>query len=240
MQINSCKKRLSIACFSLFLIQAIRALTCVGEIEASTLSPVTNAQVAVKHETYQRVLDIVFSRDVPYSRGSLWTVVLRFLPNTGPEYQIIIRRDRSKEIGGELVEYVPLGKSIYAQLNDVMASREKEDAIELSQLIKVQRHQVRLSDTKVRELISPFFSSLLGTTKKLQQKWVESDTLGTESIHLHGTFYELRYEQGLSELSVKLLEKETGKPISQYSENLVKWMNSIKQQARVLRKSGNQ
>ncbi|MFN7949554.1 MAG: hypothetical protein U0Z53_29625 [Blastocatellia bacterium] len=188
----------------------------------------TKANPVVGEETYNRVLDILFSRDVPASRGSLWTFILRFKPSSKPESQIIIRRDVNRKL--EVVEYTSPDGSIYGKLNEALAHGGKEDAAEMAKSIRVTRREVSVAQAQARRWYATFFDSLASTTKALRERLEESDKTGAESFVLHGTFYDLWYEQGLNEMSFKLYDVEVDKLGSDGEFKLVQWMNAVRRE----------
>jgi hypothetical protein len=186
----------------------------------------TKTYPVVGEETYNRVLDILFSRDVPASRGSLWTVSLRFKPSSKPESQIIIRRYVNRKLG--VVEYTSPDGSIYGKLNEALARGDKEDAVEMAKSVRVARREVSVAPAQARRWYATFFDSLVSTTKTLREALEESEKTGAESFVFHGTFYDLRYEQGINEMSFKLYDVEVDKPGSDGELKLVQWMNMVR------------
>lgn len=184
----------------------------------------------IRLETYKRVLDLLFSRDEPTSRGSLWTLVLRFMPSSRPESQIIIRRDVDRNLGVEVIRYTSPDGSIYNQLNLALAKGVKDDPAEMAKSIKVIRKKVNISDAKAGQWHASFFESLTGTTKTLSQMLLEAEKTGVESLVMHGTFYELWYEQGLKEMSFNLYDSEIDKLGFNGEFKLVQWMNSLRRE----------
>jgi len=186
----------------------------------------TKTYPIVREETYNHVLDILFSRNVTASRGSLWTVILRFKPSSKSESQIIIRRDVNRTL--EVVEYTSPDGSIYGKLNEALARGDKEDAVEMAKSIRVARREVSVAPGQARRWYATFFDSLANTTKSLREALDESEKTGAESFVLHGTFYDLWYEQGLNALSFKLYDVEVDKPSSDGELKLVRWMNAVR------------
>lgn len=205
----------------------------VSSVNAQSGATLQDAQTktypVVREETYNRVLEILFPRDVPTSRGSLWAIVLRFRPNSKPESQIIIRRDVNRKL--EVVEYTSPDGSIYAKLNEALARGGKEDAAEMAKSIRVTRREVSVTPAQARRWYATFFDSLAGTTKALREALDESEKTGAESFVLHGTFYDLWYEQGLNEMSFKLYDVEVDKSGSDGELKLVQWMNTVRRDA---------
>lgn len=204
----------------------------VSSVNAQGGATLQNAQTktypVIGGETYNRVLDILFPRDEPASGGTLWAVVLRFKPNSKPESQIIIRRDVNRKL--EVVEYTSPDGSIYGKLNEALARGDKEDAAEMAKSIRVTRREVSVAPAQARQWYATFFDSLASTTKTLRGALEESEKTGAESFVLHGTFYDLWYEQGLNEMSFKLYDVEVDKPGSDGELKLVQWMNAVRRE----------
>jgi hypothetical protein len=150
------------------------------------------------------------------------------MPSSKPESQIIVRRDVDRKL--EVVEYASPDGSIYNKLNEALARGDKEDAAEMAKSIRVTRREVSVGQAQARRWYAAFFDSLAGTTKTLRGALEESDKMGAESFVLHGTFYDLRYEQGLNKLSFKLYDVEVDKPGSDGEFKLVQWMNGVRRE----------
>jgi hypothetical protein len=191
-------------------LSAILTLTLqVSGVHAQSDATVQNAQAkthpVIGLEEYNRVLDMLFSRAVPTSRGSLWTIVLRFRPGSKPESQIIIRRDVDRNLGVEVIEYTSPDGSIYGQLNKALAGSGKGDVAEMVKAIRVARRKVPVADARVRHWYATFFADLASTTRILKEALQKSDKTGAESLVLHGAIYDLWYEQGLNQIVIQLV-----------------------------------
>lgn len=185
----------------------------------------TKTSPVIGGETYNRVLDMLFPRNEPASGGTLWAVILRFKPSSKPESQIIIRRGVNKI---EAIEYTSSDGSIYDKLNEALARGSKEDAAEMAKSIRVTRREMSVAQAQARRWSATFFDSLASTTKTLREAFEESEKTGAESFVLHGTFYDLWYEQGLNEVSFKFYDVDIDKPGSDGELKLVQWMNAVR------------
>lgn len=184
----------------------------------------------VREETYNRVLDIVFPRDDPDSSKTIFAFVLRFKPYSQPESQVIIRRGAEKI---EVIEYTSLDGRIYTKLNELLARGSKEDAVELAKAIRVKRKAIKVPYAQVKRWYTTFFYSLASTTKTLRDKGGEFDrTGGSETIFLHGAFYNLWYEQRLNQMSFSVYDVDLDDVRSSAEFRLVQWMDTVRREVR--------
>src|SRR4051812_10414618 len=64
--------------------------------ESDSAINVKLSQLIVSSETYNRVLDIVFPKQISDDEKTDWTLTLRFMPHSEPESQIVIRKSVSQ------------------------------------------------------------------------------------------------------------------------------------------------
>lgn len=201
----------------------------VSIVTAQSNLPLQNApnksSPVIGEDAYNHVLDILFPRDKPASDGTIWVIVLRFKPSSHPESQIVIRKSVSKV---EVIEYTSPDGSIYNKLNEALARGSEEDAVELAKLIRVMRTEVSVPPTFIRRWQATLFGNIPPTTKALRAALEKADKTGAESFVLHGTFYDLWYEQGLNKMSFNLYDVEVDKSGSDGEFKLVRWMNAVR------------
>jgi hypothetical protein len=182
----------------------------------------------IESDTYDRVLDILFPHQDPVSGPTLWKMVLRFKPSSKPEVQIVIRQSGNKKPGFEVIEYKSPEGSIYNQLNRAVARGEKADAVQLAKSIKIAQRKIPITRAQARQWYETFFTSYISTTRKLKAELKNLETTGSESIAIHGTFYEIWHQQGMQQTTLTLYDFDLAdqRPSGEYK--LVQWMNSVR------------
>lgn len=196
--------------------------------DATLQNSQTKSYPVIELEKYNRVLDILFSRQQPASRGSLWTIVLRFRPSSKPESQIIIRRDVDRNLGVEVIEYTSPDGSIYDQLNKALERGGKDDVTQTAKSIRVARRKLNVADAKAQDWYAAFFDNLASTTKVLRRALEKADKTGAESLVLHGAVYDLWYEQGINQMSFSFYDVDVDNRHSDGESMLVRWMNAVR------------
>lgn len=206
----------------------------VSSASAQSSAPLQEAQPksrpVIDDGTYSRVLDIVFPRDEPATGGTMWAVVLRFKPNFRPESQLVIKRGANKV---EVIEYTPADGSIYAKLNEALERGSKRDAAELAKSIRVTRREVSVPHAQVKQWYAALFDSIPSTTKMLRQALETADSTGAESLVLHGSFYDLWYEQGLNRMSFGLYDVDDARSGGEFK--LAQWMDMVRREVEKLK-----
>ena len=125
---------------------------------------------------------------------------------------------------------------IYTRLNELLAVGSKEDAVELAKAVRVRKKAVSVPYSQVKRWYATFFDSLASTTKTLRAKGGEFDrTGGSETIFLHGAFYNLRYEQRLNQMSFRLYDVDLDDVRSCGEFKLIQWMDSARQEVEKLK-----
>jgi hypothetical protein len=214
-----------------FRLMVFSALLTLGnhhlgaESSSQTLVSEANpsAYLLAGDETQERVLDIVFPRnDV---KGD-YSFVLRFRPSFTPESQIIVRRGIDKI---EVREYSPLSGSIYQTVNRLIAEGHKENPVELAKHIKIKTRSYEVSLNQMRQWHASLLDSI-GPSLKLFYNRSEEVEKGKMTIAQDGTFYDLWYKQGISEMSFSVYDEEIRDRTITGELKLVRWMNSVRNQ----------
>jgi hypothetical protein len=176
----------------------------------------------ISQETYNRVLDIVFTRDEP--RGD-YGLVLRFKPSFHPESQVVIKRGVNKV---QVIEYTSLSGNIYSKLDEVVTHGGKDDAVELAKLIKVRRRSVLVPNVQVKQWHSSFLESLGDSLKTFKKRSEEFDRERTITVVIDGTFYDLWYSQGTNDMSFSFYDEEISDQQPNGALKIVQWMNVVR------------
>lgn len=112
---------------------------------------------AVSEETYHRVLDLVFPRDILTDQKFDYVFVLRYEPAFRAESQIIIT-ERAGRV--EVVQYTALDGSIELRLDQLVQSRHKEDAKRMARLIRIRKEYANISSKDIKLLHESFLDTL--------------------------------------------------------------------------------
>ena len=209
---------------ALFIVVLQVASVCAQS--GSAQERIIQSHPVISPETYNRVLDILFPREDPDPSKTVFVFVLRFKPHSQPESQIVIRRGTDKV---EVVEYTSLDGDIYVRLNESLERTGREDAVEMAKAIRIKRREISVPYTQIKQWYTAFFDSLASGTKPLREKGEEFDkTGGSETIFLHGGFYDLWYRQRLNQMSFSLYDVDVDDPRSSGELKLVQWMNAVR------------
>lgn len=150
----------------------------------STLPSRLHAAV-VDEETYYKVLDLVFPRNVLQDQKSDYTFVLRYEPAFRAESQITIT-GRGGNI--EVVKYTALDGSIEARLSDMVRRGRKEDVRRMARLIRIQKQYINVSSQDIKRFHESFFDSL-----RLSERAHLDAAKDRVTITANGTGYRLWY-----------------------------------------------
>ncbi|HLG15421.1 MAG TPA: hypothetical protein VJH03_13105 [Blastocatellia bacterium] len=182
----------------------------------------------IRNETYQLVLDTVFPREAPAAN---YSVVLRFRPSFHPESQIVIKRGSNET---EVIEYTSLSGNIYSKLDEIIRDGTNEDATEMAKLIKVRRRLIQIPSSKVRQWYTDFLGSFGESLKRLRRESERFDKSGTINVAADGTFYDLWYTQGVSEMAFSFYDLEVNEhPVGML--RIVQWMNKVRGEVAILK-----
>lgn len=181
----------------------------------------------ISWETYNSVLDAVFSRDDPDTSKTIFEFVLRFEPSFHPTSQIVLRNRGDKT---EVIEYTSPDGNIFDKLNETLAHGGKEDAVAMAKSIRVKRREIAIPEEQIKRWYNSFFDSLAMTEKILQQRGEEALKTRSVTLVLDGTTYNVWYKQGLNKSSLSLYDVEVDTPGSDGELKLVQWMNKIRRE----------
>lgn len=190
----------------------------------SVVDSVEESDKTVSDETYNRVLDIVFSSEDSNSREIIYSFILRFKPYSQPESQIVIRK-RIKSI--EITEFRSESGIIFNKLNGYLKQYKMEDAVEMAKTIKISQRKFIVSNDKFKKWYDDFFESVKNTNKILKTKGEEFDKTGSETVLLDGGNYSLRYKQRLNKISFDLYDVDIADIADGTDYDLTKWMFAV-------------
>jgi hypothetical protein len=175
----------------------------------------------VSDDTYDKVLDLLFPRDVLEGEFG-YAFVLRYKPSFNMESQVTIL-NRAGNL--EIIEYTPLNGSIYSQLNRMLWAKGKINVAEAAKLIQIQKRAIRISPSDVQQLRESFYSHLRRASayeSKLIKEKMDSITV-TED----GTQYLLWY-RGKERLHYELFGSDVESPPREDEYPLIEWMKSVR------------
>lgn len=211
------------------LMLVIRATIVDSQGESSLQDSEPKSNKVISQETYNRVLDIVFPRDEPAGN---YYLVLRFRPSFHPQSQVVIKRGVDKV---EVIEYTSLSGNIYSKLDELVSHGGKEDAVEMAKLIKVRRRSLQVPNAQVKQWHATFLESLGESLKTFRKRSEEFDKAGTIGVVLDGTFYDLWYSQGVSEMSFSFYDEEVSDQQPNGVLKTVQWMNVVRRDVEKLK-----
>jgi hypothetical protein len=182
----------------------------------------------ISNKTYDDVLDVVFPREIENKRETVWQLVLRFMPNSEPESQIVIRKTI---VGYELIELKSSNGVIFSTLNQWITKNGKEDVLEMAKVIKVEQREVKTNSKVITGWYNIFFESIPLTAQSLKFSSQEFErTNGSIGLRLHGTYYEVWFLYKGNKINFVIYDQEVNdnKITGEYA--LVKWMNKVRLQ----------
>jgi len=219
-------RSLAIVVLATVFIAVLHTVSANAKLRPSFQDNQVKGLSVISCETYDRVLDILFPRDVPDPSKTVFKIILRFHPHAQPESQIVIRRGVEKV---EVLEYLSLDGNIYRKLNEALAHGSKENAVEMAKSIKVRKRLINVPYSQVKQWHVGLLESIAISTKVFKERSHEFDDMGSETVMLDGAFYDLWYEQRLSKMSFAIYDADVDHHISNDEFKLVQWMNTVRQ-----------
>src|SRR5215831_12786180 len=105
-------------------------------VAAAAQSTRNQRPASVNSKTYERVLDLLFPRDVLKDHKIRYAFVLRYEPTFLPESQIVIV---GRQEGVEVITYKSIDGSIEAKLDDMLRAGSKEDPDRMAKRLRIQK-----------------------------------------------------------------------------------------------------
>jgi hypothetical protein len=199
----------------LFFTAGIIGLTMVT---AAAQSKRNQQPAAVDSKTYERVLDLLFPRDVLKDHKIRYAFVLRYEPTFLPESQIVII---GRQEGVEVITYKSLDGSIETRLDNMLRSGTKEDPDRMAKRLRIQKLQVKLPNDMLKEFHRNFFESLrLAEETRLQP--------APDSINVvaDGTTYRLWYV-GETNIQCELQGSGVSTTTQPHEPALMEWLKDV-------------
>ena len=187
-------------------------------------APVIKTEKVATPEVYERVLDIVFQDEEVKSHEVIYKFILRFIPYSEPESQIIIRKRPGKI---EITEIVSDSGIIRNALTDHINRDSVSDPYKFAKTLKVKKRLLSTTNSQAQDWYSAFFRSINETNQTLANKGIEFDKAGTETIFLHGGFYYIQYKQRSNKMSFGLYDVDIADIPKSSMFSLTKWMANV-------------
>lgn len=172
----------------------------------------------VSEETYYKVLDLVFPRNVLDRRKLRYAFVLRYEPTFQAESQIVIA-EQGEEI--EVVKYTSLNGNIDLKLDEMLRRTGIEDPEQMAKQIRIQKQHIKLSRADIRLLHKEFFDHL-----RLSEKTRLGAMPDTVIVTADGTRYRLWYS-GIVDIQSGFLGSGINAPTRSDEPPLMEWMKAV-------------
>ncbi len=181
----------------------------------------------VNRKTYERVLDILFPRENSEPDKADFSFIIRFMPSSGAESQINIRKF---EKSVSITESKSLSGNIYNRLNKILAETCKENAEEMAKRLKSKTKNISIPKAKAIEWHYKLLDSLNGTFNLIKQRSQKLERTREIGIVLDGTVYQLWYENAADEMKFEFYDEEIDDVRKTGYLPTVQWMNGIRQE----------
>lgn len=175
----------------------------------------------VSVETYYKVLDLVFPRDILQNQKLNYVFVLRFEPTFHPESQIVISESEGKF---EVVKYTALNGGVEMQLNQTVQRTQREDVNELARSIRIRKERSTVSLKTLRSLRASFLDNL-----RLSEQQRDNAPKDQITVIADGTGYRLWY-RGETEVQSEFTGSNMTTPARPDESPLISWMKGVYQQ----------
>jgi hypothetical protein len=183
----------------------------------------------VSHDTFNRVLDILFPR---HETAKNYLLVLRFATSRHAESQIVIKGGGDKP---EVLEYSTFGESIYNTLNQYIIRGGKEGPVERAKLVQVRRRVIKVPRRLAKQWENGFLASFAELPKSFRAQIAQIDRNRSLTISLDGTLYEFWLEEGMSKTSFRVWDEEVSDTLPSGRLGVVRWMNEVRREVAKLK-----
>lgn len=173
---------------------------------------------AVSEETYYKVLDLLFPRDVLQDHTLHYVFVLRYEPTFYAESQLIIMERWGKT---EVVEYESLDGSIEMKLNELVRRTGIEDAVQMAKQIRIEKRDIKMSHSDIGILHRQFFERLRLSERRLLRSRPDN-----VEVTLDGTTYRLWYS-GIVDIQSEFSGSGLKVPPRRDEPPLIGWMKNV-------------
>lgn len=187
----------------------------------------------ITDETYDRVLDLLFSEPDATPHRTVYSFELRFRPYSEPESQITIRKKVDRI---EIIEFVSDSGIISNKLREYL-TKFNDDPTNLAKSVRIRKRMLSLkTNSQLKAWHDSFFLRLARTNHVLREAGNEFDrTGGKETLLLHGGTYRVRYQQRLNTLMYDLHDADIRDAKREANYSLLTWMAMVQKVVRGLR-----
>lgn len=187
---------------------------------ATVRKPVVAGATGVKasEEFYDRVMDIVFPREVLTDRKVRFVFVLRYQPTFQPESQIVIVRRQDRI---EVTTYRSLDGSIETKV-DERNSEDQHDPEQFAKQFRVEKRSLAVTEAEAGKLHRDFFEALRVLERK--QVGVAPSSIG---VTADGTVYRFWYA-GKTDIQGDLHGSGVTRPNEPGEPLLMEWMKRMR------------
>ena len=211
-----------LTCFGRSFIFASSLLLIVGMSGIQAQTTGAKPVEAVRDETYDKVLDLLFPRPALELEDAQYIFVIRYEPTWKGESQIIIIQ-RAGVV--EIIESASEDGNIYLKLGDILRRGGQENPARMAKQIRVRKRAVSLSPIVFRQLRDNFFDNWIKSLRS--EKTLFEDTSKEVIATFDGTAYQLWY-QGIGLVEYKLGGSSVGNPTRPDEDPLIEWMKTVK------------
>ena len=187
-------------------------------ITPAATQPTQQQGPSVNEEIYEKVMDLVFPREILKNHKARFAFVLRYQPSFRRESQIVVV---GRQDGIEVTTYSSVDGNIETRVNDMVRLGSKESAEQMARHFSIQTQNLKLSKDMAGKLHSEFFEAL-----RLSEK-VSAGAMSTSiDVIADGTTYSLWYT-GKTDIHVELQGSDITTPTDADESPLVRWMKDI-------------
>jgi len=207
----------------IFLLTAI----CLG-LFCRTCSAETKQLVKhlISTENYYRVLDAVFTESPPTRDLIDYSITIRFMPSFRTESEILVQLPYNGIVRATLLTVS--GKSVWDNANDYIQRTGRLDLNEIAKKVHVKRQQILISTAQASLWHSEALKSIGKIGEELQKDFVKLQESREVEIFLDGTTYELRLEQGTTDVRCSIIDAAVDDHEITGRSSLARWMNGIR------------
>jgi hypothetical protein len=209
-----------------FLSIALLIIVCAASIHAqkNTLlkkSQDENADYVVDTDTYSRVLDLVFPRDVLIGSWG-YAFVLRYEPTFDTESQITII---NKAGNIEVIEYTPVGGNVRLQLKKILPHVGDLNAEEAAKRIQMRRRFISIPRGRVKQIRESFYNHI-SLAARFEKERISENIKSVDAL-LDATQYLLWY-RGQGDARFTLYGSDINVVSLTKEHPLINWMKDVK------------
>jgi hypothetical protein len=180
----------------------------------------------VSSEAYEQILNLVFPHPEPSASVIRYEMILRFMPSSHSESEVVIDTYNTGKIQAWLFQVS--GPSAWNTANQYIQKSGREDIAEISKLVQTSKHEIMISPEQAEAWYSACLKSLRQACAHLGVETSVEKSNGTVSVFLDGSTYELWFTQGTNEIHWRFMDQEVNDSAAVGDSPLAKWMNGVR------------